>query len=578
MKKNSLSKSKAVGHSSEQQQVWADLTLDFVNDFVSCDLVEPSVSGGSAENVRDSSDVDVSKYLSVKDRVHMFPGQAKAAIGALPFLREDILGLRQELRALVEGALGTRTPDETASETDSTVPGDPSEKLPQHHAEGADAADWPVIPKKSPTASLRLLAEALQFSQTKDDIIETIFESPIVVYELSRGNDTIGNEERGGANVGKRATSDDQAGQGEVNRFARQAVASAGHSGEATSTALLRQEAKDIQRDRITVNGTPISDGGRSYDAIVTDFQSILKALISDSVYGEALSSTAADNTLQSPNELDRLCRALAMVLLHAGNRTQSGGASFSEVMNLFSTPVSIIAPVSDRADPLCYDISIGPFGSPSIDSDQDADGTDTAVSSDLENLSQGAFSSTRWGLRCHVRANSYYKICDNNPADESTSTWAVIKAQYDSWLGHDLMLSAIARYADDCASAQPISLETTETPDTNNGRRKNAAAPTAGVLCQASAIERGVSHLSTVITMEVCFSCMSSLFFFFVACKARLGYVHCCLCGGRQSSVEATHSAEDQLFSTVYDVKEWLEVSFDWNLFQLVRQILSVL
>lgn len=33
------------------------------------------------------------------------------------------------------------------------------------------------------------------------------------------------------------------------------------------------------------------------------------------------------------------------------------------------------------------------------------------------------------------------------------------------------------------------------------------------------------------------------------------------------QSSVEATHSAEDQLFRTVHDVKEWLEVSLNWNI-----------
>jgi len=421
---------KSSGTATSQQR----LTFDILQRSLfpqSPDDSEVDASAAAAAPAGGSGELE--KYLSVQHNLKTFRASARGLLTALPFVLADVQTSRKELEQLV---VDTLSPD---SGPDYATPSN-SEDSSVSQPDEVDTS-WPAVPTPTPTASLRLLSEACQFSQSKDEVIETLFESPSVVL----GTDFL--------------SADNQPSE-------RGPAAIRGFTRVLHNDKSLRQEAKDIQRDRITVNGVAVSEnGGRSYDEIVTDFQQIIERLFKTAVYGQAIMSADFDGS-----HVTNICRSLAMMLLHAGNRTQSGGASFTQVLGLFTTPCTIVAPVSDLADPLTFEVSMGTFRTTPV----------------LGGADDGTAAEVKWGLRCHVRANSYYKICDSNPSDESTSTWAVVKAQYDSWFGQDLTPSAIARYH---AAAT----------DTVTGRSVQ------NLSCQSSAIEKGAFHIATAILMKVC-------------------------------------------------------------------------
>jgi hypothetical protein len=435
------------------------------------------------------------------------------------------------------------------------------QQLLQHPQQHEPRDTWPAAVPATSTASLHLLCEAFQMSQSKDDIIETIFESPLIVlsedFLLSSGDErdsAEGGRGRAGASKakGERVDSGGDAqgdeddddndddggdsrktpGQHEVDDFAARAV----------HAAALRQEAKDIQRDRIHVNGTSISDGGRTYEEIVVAFTDVLRSLLQRSPYGQAAVAAGEGKDEReggaevARQQLHALCRALAMVLLHAGNRTQSGGVSFAQVLRIFTTPTSIIAPVSDRADPLEYTITLGEFQreglrrrrrrrrrssavlhtSPARHEHDDVDDQNDGGGGDGGD--GGGDGVRRWGLRCHLRANSYFRLCESNPADDRSSTWAVVKAQYDVLIGQDLMPSAVARYRSQWHhhhhhQKQQQQQQQCASSATTGGEASAFRGSSAGGLgCDAMAVQRGTHHLQRSITVTVrAYTCMAS-------------------------------------------------------------------
>lgn len=99
------------------------------------------------------------------------------------------------------------------------------------------------------------------------------------------------------------------------------------------------QDAKDINRDELVVNGIAISGAKGGYTAAVDAIRDGLNSAASDAG-GKALSPKAQESAAQ--------------LLLSILNRTSSGFIAFEEVLRLFDCPdVTIVAPESAAAKPL---------------------------------------------------------------------------------------------------------------------------------------------------------------------------------------------------------------------------------
>lgn len=100
------------------------------------------------------------------------------------------------------------------------------------------------------------------------------------------------------------------------------------------------QDEKDINRDELLVNGKAISGARQGYAVAVAELRD---ALLTSAGEGEGAEHFSAQRAEQA-----------AELLLSTLNRTSSGGASFEEVLQLFTSPdVVLVAPDSAAARPL---------------------------------------------------------------------------------------------------------------------------------------------------------------------------------------------------------------------------------
>ena len=149
------------------------------------DGVDYTRYGSRTDAGRDAGE-DIHKYLEVKDNVLGFEGKAREVVEALPFLSRDLRKTQRELRRLVHETLGVESNENVVSDpgvsSNANAIASPTQ-LPESPEIGAVGvqADWPRVPAPTAPAALRLLEEAFQMSQGKDDVIETIFESPVIV-------------------------------------------------------------------------------------------------------------------------------------------------------------------------------------------------------------------------------------------------------------------------------------------------------------------------------------------------------------------------------------------------------------
>nr|CCA22452.1 conserved hypothetical protein [Albugo laibachii Nc14] len=113
------------------------------------------------------------------------------------------------------------------------------------------------------------------------------------------------------------------------------------------------QDSKDIQRDSIRINGQ-IALGTQGYDAIVDQIQCVIKRLIE-------ITSPILPESMEANTTL------MAREILHACNRTESGGFSFemlSSFLTNHTTKHVLCRPDSSKAEPLSVEIKLGGFRS----------------------------------------------------------------------------------------------------------------------------------------------------------------------------------------------------------------------
>ena len=160
------------------------------------------------------------------------------------------------------------------------------------------------------------------------------------------------------------------------------------------------QDAKDLQRDQVCINGTLYQGGDGGYDAIVTSMINELEA---------AAAQISAD---RFEHEKDTF-RLLAKRILHAANRTQSGGASYEAIDSLLRNEEwCILRPNSKDAQPLVVSIDVGPYMYEPADRLFDSN----------------AQQSWAFGFRVCVEAHTAYAVCS---ADDPSTEWAIIDATY---------------------------------------------------------------------------------------------------------------------------------------------------
>ncbi|GMF10414.1 unnamed protein product [Phytophthora lilii] len=158
------------------------------------------------------------------------------------------------------------------------------------------------------------------------------------------------------------------------------------------SEAEIFQDAKDIGRDELLINGERV-EGTRGYDAVVDALQHELE---------HVLAREAGKTPEQTPMAMSNALQSIAMAVLHASNRTESGGSSY-ELLGKFLTNHEmdrvLLRPASARAAPLEVHIDVGPY---------------------VEAVPGSKEVTWAFGLRVKLAAVTWYLVCDaEDPTNE---------------------------------------------------------------------------------------------------------------------------------------------------------------
>ncbi|OWZ20897.1 hypothetical protein PHMEG_0004625 [Phytophthora megakarya] len=158
------------------------------------------------------------------------------------------------------------------------------------------------------------------------------------------------------------------------------------------SEAEIFQDAKDIGRDELLINGERV-EGTIGYDAVVDALQRELE---------QVLACQAGKIPEQTPMEVSNVLQSVAMAVLHASNRTESGGSSYELLGKFLSNHEMdrvLLRPASARASPLQVHMDVGPY---------------------LEAVPGSKNPIWAFGLRVKLSAVTWYLVCDaEDPTNE---------------------------------------------------------------------------------------------------------------------------------------------------------------
>ena len=158
------------------------------------------------------------------------------------------------------------------------------------------------------------------------------------------------------------------------------------------SDAEILQDAKDIGRDELLINEERVG-GAKGYDAVVDALQRELELL---------LARQAGMTPEQTPMAVSNALQSVAMTVVHASNRTESGGCSYellSKFLSNHETNRVLLRPDSARAAPLEVYLDLGPY---------------------LEAIPGSDDHTWAFGLRVKLVAVTWYLVCD---AEDPTTT-----------------------------------------------------------------------------------------------------------------------------------------------------------
>lgn len=177
------------------------------------------------------------------------------------------------------------------------------------------------------------------------------------------------------------------------------------------SEAEIFQDAKDIGRDELLINGERV-EGTRGYDAVVDALQHELELVLARQV---------GKTPEQTPMAVSNALQSVAMTVLHASNRTESGGCSYELLSKLLSNHDMdrvLLRPASARASPLQVEMDVGPY---------------------LEAVAGSKEPTWAFGLRVKLAAVTWYLVCD---AEDPTNELYEVETTFDNRLAFPVGLT----------------------------------------------------------------------------------------------------------------------------------------
>eukprot|EP00505_MAST-04D_sp_SCG-Rhode-Island_P001252 Stramenopile-MAST_4_protein_1252 len=193
-----------------------------------------------------------------------------------------------------------------------------------------------------------------------------------------------------------------------------------------SNNILESQMAKDLERDTLVCNGKLFVGAETGYLGI----WHAIHDMIHDVHLARYRLASANENPSATPSsqeqdfspfeslsqsERKESVEGFVANILHAANRTQSGGDTFEILDSTFcrgEDALAVLVPESQSAAPLNVEIDCGPY---------------------KEHSDFGGGWS--WGVRARVAAPLTFSICDRSPEDESSATWAQVTGRFERLL-----------------------------------------------------------------------------------------------------------------------------------------------
>lgn len=208
-------------------------------------------------------------------------------------------------------------------------------------------------------------------------------------------------------------------------------------------TETKNQDERDIERDTISItimqNGHPIKTtllkgASEGYFKIISSLVEEMKQLIDI--------NKQAFNHNQLTVSQEEMLYSFSRALLHAINRTRSGGETYEAIERIIRCEnLSIITPDSVAAEPLEIVLDVGTFKRTTAVPLTKVESKEKDIiiheSFEAEEISHWDF-----GLRAKLRGKSYYRLTDLDPEDEHTPHFAKIKGVFSQTLALPLPLA----------------------------------------------------------------------------------------------------------------------------------------
>lgn len=191
-----------------------------------------------------------------------------------------------------------------------------------------------------------------------------------------------------------------------------------------------RQLKKDVERDRILLNGVRISGADIGIEGVIHAVGSICDTVLSECVI--------------APLEQD-LKSELIRVVLGKASRTHSGGITFQALQSIIDGNQKMLMPQSSITPPIQLKIYAGAFPT----------STTFSFSSSGTFSPQTISSEKRWGLICAVKCESIFQVQDRDVEDmdrarEGQRPPVMVRSTYEDFIMLEVKLLPLESRSDD--------------------------------------------------------------------------------------------------------------------------------
>jgi hypothetical protein len=162
-----------------------------------------------------------------------------------------------------------------------------------------------------------------------------------------------------------------------------------------TKDSSLKQLKRDIERDKLLVNGSRLVGADGGLEVVLRQLMTCCNEVLDTCGFASLDETTAKE---------------FAEVVLRKASRTNSGGVAYQVLQAAIEPHSTILVPVSTMALPLRIKVSVGRL----------SNGNEASTM-----LSAPASRQASWGLKCAVECTTFYQLRSIAGASESCATGA---------------------------------------------------------------------------------------------------------------------------------------------------------